>query len=114
VAAHDPAQTTTTAAAEPSQTNDGSSCSEGAAVKTKLPLAMFAVERSSKKRLLFHVSSRKIRGIRSSTFPDATCEFENGGWLLMIQHKPPRRQQQQQVAFLVREAARPSSTTPFS
>jgi len=53
----------------------------------KLPLALFAIECNSKKRLLFDVSSGKIRGVTSSVFPHATCAFENGGWLLMIQHK---------------------------
>ncbi|KAJ1267444.1 hypothetical protein BS78_07G056300, partial [Paspalum vaginatum] len=58
--------------------------------------AMFAVEHCSKTRLLFDVSSRKIHGVSSSAFPDATCAFENGGWLLMIQGKS-----QEQTAFLV-------------
>nr|CAB3494962.1 unnamed protein product [Digitaria exilis] len=53
-------------------------------------MAMFAVERNSKTRLLLDVSSGKIRGLSSSVFfPDATCAFENGGWLLMLQRKPP-------------------------
>jgi len=73
-----------------------SNCSQG--VK-QLPLAMFAVERNSKKRLLFDVSSRKIRGVSSYVFPDATCAFENRGWLLMIRHKPCHFQEQS--AFLV-------------
>jgi hypothetical protein len=73
-----------------------SNCSEG--VK-QLPLAMFAVERNSKKRPLFDVSSSKIRGVSSYVFPDATCAFENRGWLLMIRHKPCHFQEQS--AFLV-------------
>jgi hypothetical protein len=32
----------------------------------------------------------EIRGVSSSSvFPDATCAFENGGWLLMLRRKPP-------------------------
>ncbi|OEL15483.1 hypothetical protein BAE44_0023501 [Dichanthelium oligosanthes] len=62
-------------------------------------MAMFAVERSSKKRLLFDVSSRNIHGVSSSVFPDATCAFENGGWLLMVRHKPPDIKEQ--AVFLV-------------
>ncbi|XP_006657312.1 uncharacterized protein LOC102707132 [Oryza brachyantha] len=54
----------------------------------QVPVAVLAVELNSKKRLLFDVSSRKIRGITSTVFPDAFCEFENGGWLLMAKHKP--------------------------
>ncbi|CAN6192997.1 unnamed protein product [Urochloa humidicola] len=67
--------------------------------EVKLPLALFAVERDSKKRLLFDVSSGKIRGVSSSVFPDATCAFENGGWLLMVQHKA--RYFREQTVFLV-------------
>ncbi|EAZ38192.1 hypothetical protein OsJ_22543 [Oryza sativa Japonica Group] len=52
-----------------------------------------------KKRLLFDVSSRKIHGVTSTVFPDAFCEFENGGWLLMAQHKPLSFQDQ--IVFLV-------------
>lgn len=64
-----------------------------------VPLALFAVELNSKKRLLFDVSSRKIHGVTSTVFPDAFCEFENGGWLLMAQHKPLSFQDQ--IVFLV-------------
>lgn len=77
-----------------------SNCSEG--VK-QLPLAMFAVERNSKKRLLFDVSSRKIRGVSSYVFPDANCAFENHGWLLMIRHKPWYFQEQ--TVFLVHSSS---------
>ncbi|XP_062234202.1 uncharacterized protein LOC133931353 [Phragmites australis] len=65
----------------------------------KLPLALFAVKRNSKRRLLFDVSSREIRGVSSPVFPEATCAFENGGWLLMIRHKPLCFQEQ--IVFLV-------------
>uniref|UniRef100_A0A0D9WTT8 KIB1-4 beta-propeller domain-containing protein n=1 Tax=Leersia perrieri TaxID=77586 RepID=A0A0D9WTT8_9ORYZ len=67
-------------------TNDTekTNCSE----ELMVPLALFAVELNSKKRLMFDVSSRTIRGITSTLFPDAFCEFENGGWLLMARHKP--------------------------
>ncbi|RLM55347.1 hypothetical protein C2845_PM10G21330 [Panicum miliaceum] len=51
--------------------------------EVKLPMALFAVERNSNKRLLFDVTNQKIRGVSSSVFPNATCAFENGGWLLM-------------------------------
>ncbi|WVZ94935.1 hypothetical protein U9M48_040761, partial [Paspalum notatum var. saurae] len=63
----------------------------------QFPLSMLTVEHGSKKRLLFDVSSRKIHGVSSSVFPDATCAFENGGWLLMIQDNS----QGQQTVFLV-------------
>ncbi|KAL6603535.1 hypothetical protein ACP70R_043896 [Stipagrostis hirtigluma subsp. patula] len=76
-----------------------SNCSE----EVKLPLALFAVDRNSKKRLLFDVSSRKIHGVRSSVFPDATCVFENGGWFLMMQHKPLYLQEQ--TVFLVHSSS---------
>ncbi|XP_044958220.1 uncharacterized protein LOC123409356 [Hordeum vulgare subsp. vulgare] len=64
-----------------------------------LPLALFAVEHNSKKRLLFDVSSRNIRGITSMLFPDAFVEFESCGWLLMVRRKPFYFQEQ--VVFLV-------------
>nr|CAB3471358.1 unnamed protein product [Digitaria exilis] len=64
-------------------------------------MAMFTMDRSSKKRLLFDVTTRTIRSVTSSVFPDATCAFENGGWLLMIQrNKPPPP-----VAFVEQQAA---------
>ncbi|XBH87811.1 hypothetical protein VPH35_075200 [Triticum aestivum] len=44
---------------------------------------MVEIPLSSKKRLLFDVSSGNIRGISSTLFPDAFVEFENRGWLLM-------------------------------
>lgn len=72
-------------------------CSEEG--QLQLPLALFAVERNSKKRLLFDVSSRKVRGISSVLFPDAFCESQNGGWLLMVQHKPFKLEEQ--IVFLV-------------
>nr|CAB3468931.1 unnamed protein product [Digitaria exilis] len=52
-------------------------------------MAMFTMDRSSKKRLLFDVTTRTIRSVTSSVFPDATCAFENGGWLLMLQRNNP-------------------------
>lgn len=55
--------------------------------QAKLPLALFALESNSKKRLLFDLSTKKIRGVVCTAYPDAICVFENGGWLLMIQHK---------------------------
>ncbi|XP_020174410.1 uncharacterized protein [Aegilops tauschii subsp. strangulata] len=64
-----------------------------------LPLALFAMEHNSKKRLLFDVSSGNICGITSALFPDAFVEFESCGWLLMVRHKPFHFQEQ--VVFLV-------------
>ncbi|CAL5049710.1 unnamed protein product [Urochloa decumbens] len=81
--------------------------------ESKLPMALFTVEHSSKKRLLFDVSSRKLRGVSSSAFPYATCAFENGGWLLILQQKPPDFKQQ--AVFLVHPStARQLDLPPLS
>jgi hypothetical protein len=69
--------------------------------EVKLPMALFAVERNSNKRLLFDVTTQKIRGVSSSVFPNATCAFENGGWLLMVQPKP--LDFKEQAVFLVHQ-----------
>lgn len=68
----------------------------------KLPLALFTFDSNKKKQLLFDPSTKKIRGIISAAFADATCVFENGGWLLMLQQKQHGFQkQQEQTIFLV-------------
>ncbi|KAF7103300.1 hypothetical protein CFC21_104301 [Triticum aestivum] len=70
--------------------------------QAKLPLALFIFESNKKKQLLFDPSTKKIRGIISVAFADATCVFENGGWLLMLQHKQHGfQEQQEQTIFLV-------------
>uniref|UniRef100_A0ACD5UHG8 Uncharacterized protein n=1 Tax=Avena sativa TaxID=4498 RepID=A0ACD5UHG8_AVESA len=70
--------------------------------QVKLPFALFALESNGQKRLLFDLSTKKIHGVVSATFADATCVFENGGWLLMIQHKQQGFQEQHlQTIFLV-------------
>ncbi|KAM0915322.1 hypothetical protein ACQ4PT_010929 [Festuca glaucescens] len=72
------------------------------AQQAKLPLALFALESNSKKRLLFDLSTKKIRGVVSAVSADATCVFENGGWLLMIQHKKQCFEEQHlETIFLV-------------
>lgn len=71
----------------------------GSSEEVSVPLALFAVECNSKKRLLFDVSSGNIRGISSTLFPDAFVEFENSGWLLMVRHKPFYFREQ--IVFLV-------------
>uniref|UniRef100_A0A453SP30 KIB1-4 beta-propeller domain-containing protein n=2 Tax=Aegilops tauschii TaxID=37682 RepID=A0A453SP30_AEGTS len=70
--------------------------------QAKLPLALFTFESNKKKQLLFDPSTKKIRRIISAAFADATCVFENGGWLLMLQHKQHGfQEQQEQTIFLV-------------
>ncbi|KAI4970869.1 hypothetical protein ZWY2020_001783 [Hordeum vulgare] len=70
--------------------------------QVKLPLALFTFESNKKKQLLFDPSTKKICGIISAAFADAICVFENGGWLLMLQHKQHGfQEQQEQTIFLV-------------
>ncbi|RLN13694.1 hypothetical protein C2845_PM09G23250 [Panicum miliaceum] len=82
---------------EPNDMSESDSSEE-----VKLPMALFAVEPKSNKRLLFDMSTRKIHGVSSSVFPNATCVFENGGWFLMVQHKPPDFKEQ--AVFLVHQS----------